>query len=91
MKNLAEVLSSQGKNEEAEEMHGRALALREMMLRKEYPSTPTSMNNLAEVLSSQDKYEEAEEIHRQALTLREMMLEKEYPNTQKRNEGTESE
>ena len=37
MKNLAEVLSSQGKYEEAEEMHEQALALTETVLRKEQP------------------------------------------------------
>ncbi len=47
MNNLAEVLSSQGKYKEAEEMHGQALALRERVLGKEHPDTLLSMNNLA--------------------------------------------
>lgn len=38
MTNLAEVLSSQGKYEEAEKMHRQALALRETMLGEEHPN-----------------------------------------------------
>ena len=48
--------SSQGKYDEAEEVHGQVLALYETVLGKEHPDTLTSMNNLAEVLSSQGKY-----------------------------------
>ena len=50
--NLAEVLSSQGNYEEAEQIHRQALALRERVLGKEDPDTLTSKNNLAEVLRS---------------------------------------
>ena len=64
MNNLAEVLDSQGKYEEAEEMHQQALELREKVLGHEHPATLTSMNNLAGCSSSQGKYEEAEEMHR---------------------------
>ena len=55
--NIADVLSRQGKYEEAERMHRQALALRERVLGKEHPDTLTSMNNLASVLSRQGKYE----------------------------------
>jgi tetratricopeptide (TPR) repeat protein len=44
--NLALVLSSQGKYDEAERIHRQALALRETVLGKEHPNTLTSMNNL---------------------------------------------
>lgn len=40
-----------------------ARRLRETVLGKEYPSTPTSTNNPAAALRGQDKYEEAEEMH----------------------------
>ena len=50
MNNLALVLRIQGKYEEAEEMHRRALELKEKVLGPEHPSTLTSMNNLAVVL-----------------------------------------
>lgn len=65
MKNLASVLSSQGKYEEAEHLHRQALALMGRVLGKKHPSTLTSMNNLALVLSSQGNYEEVEWIRRQ--------------------------
>jgi len=41
-------------------MNRRALEGREKALRKEHPSTLTSVNNLAFVLQGQGKYEEAE-------------------------------
>jgi tetratricopeptide (TPR) repeat protein len=52
-----------GRYEEAEEMHGQALRLQEMVLGKEHPSTLRSMNNLAGVLRDQGNYEDAEEIY----------------------------
>ena len=69
--NLAEVLSSQGKYKEIEEIYRQVLALWETMLSKKHPSTLTSINNLAEVLSSQGKYDETEEIYLQMLALKE--------------------
>ena len=69
MNNLAEVLGSQGKYEEAERINRQTLALRESVLGKENPDTLTSMNNLAKVLRNLSKYEEAKEIHRQTLAL----------------------
>ncbi len=72
--NLAAVLSSQGKNDKAEEMYRQALMLKETMLGKKHPSTLTSMGNLAEVLSRQGKYEEAVEMHGRALTLAERLF-----------------
>jgi tetratricopeptide (TPR) repeat protein len=74
MGDLAEVLSYQGKYEQAEEMHRQELGLRETVLGKEHPDTLTSMNNLAAVLINQGKYEQAEEMYRQILRLA-----KEYP------------
>jgi hypothetical protein len=56
MNNLANVLSDQGKYEQAEEMHRQTLGLRETVLGKEHPFTLISMNNLVTVLSHQDKY-----------------------------------
>ena len=62
MSNLAGVLQSQGKYDEAEMMHRQALALRETVLGKKHPDTLTSMNNLARMLESQGKYDEAKAI-----------------------------
>ena len=55
MNNVVSVLSSQGRYEEAEEIHRQVLALSEMVLGKEHPDTLGSMNNLALVLSSRGK------------------------------------
>jgi Tfp pilus assembly protein PilF len=65
--NLGRVLSSQGKYEEAEAMHRRALEAREKVLGGEHPDTLSSVGNLGRVLSRQGKYEEAEAMHRRAL------------------------
>ncbi|KAI1445141.1 Tetratricopeptide repeat-domain-containing protein [Annulohypoxylon stygium] len=81
MNNLALVLDSQGKYEEAEQMHRQTLELSERVLGKENPDTLDSMNNLALVLDSQGKYEEAEQMHRQTLELRERVLGRENPST----------
>ena len=59
MNNLALVLDSQGKYEEAELMNRQTLALEEKVFEHEYPVTLTNMNNSAEVLRGQEKYEEA--------------------------------
>jgi hypothetical protein len=47
------VLSDQGKNEEAEEMYRQALRLSETVLGKEHPPTVMSIYNLAYMLSTQ--------------------------------------
>jgi tetratricopeptide (TPR) repeat protein len=81
MNNLASLLQSQGKSDEAEPMYRQALALREKVLGKEHPDTLTSMNNLAGLLEGQGKYDEAEPIYRQTLALMEKVLGKEHPDT----------
>jgi tetratricopeptide (TPR) repeat protein len=77
----ATVLSSQGRHEEAEQMHRQTLELKEKVLGHEHPSTLTSMNNLALALSAQGRYEEAEQMHRQTLELKEKVLGHEHPGT----------
>jgi Tetratricopeptide repeat len=62
------VLKSQGKYDEAEAMHRRALELRQTVLGKEHPGTLTSMNNLALVLESQGKYYDASTLCQQAFS-----------------------
>jgi hypothetical protein len=52
MNNLALVLNSQGKYDEAEAMYWQTLQLKERVLGMEHPSTLDSMNNLALVLNS---------------------------------------
>jgi hypothetical protein len=53
MNNLALVLQTQGKYDEAEKLHRRTLELEEKVLRREHPSTLQSMNNIALVLDKQ--------------------------------------
>ena len=48
--NLAGVLSSQGKYEEAEEMHRQALTLKKRVLEKKHPDTLTSVYYLTYLL-----------------------------------------
>jgi tetratricopeptide (TPR) repeat protein len=81
MSNLAQMLSSQGKYEEAEAMNRQTLVLSEKALGPEHPSTLTSMGNWAGVLSSQGKYKEAEAMNRQTLARREKVLGPEHPDT----------
>jgi tetratricopeptide (TPR) repeat protein len=64
MNNLASLLESQGKYDEAEPLHRQTLALRKKILGPEHPSTLISINNLALLLESQGKYDEAELLYR---------------------------
>ncbi|RYP64947.1 hypothetical protein DL770_009102 [Monosporascus sp. CRB-9-2] len=69
MNNLAHVLDSQGKYDEAEQMHRQALALKEEVLGREHPSTLTSINNLAKTLRYQGKKDEAEQVSRSTISV----------------------
>jgi Tfp pilus assembly protein PilF len=75
------VLGRQGKYEETEVMHRRALEASEKVLGPEHPDTLASVNNLGRVLGRQGKYEEAEVMHRRALEAREKVLGPEHPDT----------
>ena len=81
LNNLGLILDYQGRYRNAEELHRRALAIREKALGPEHPDTAGSYNNLAEVLRAQARYGEAEALHRHALTIREKMLGPEHPDT----------
>jgi hypothetical protein len=65
MNNLAGVLRSQDKYEEAEEVLRQARGLNGTALDKEHPNTLTSTNNLVLVLSDRSEYGQAEEMHLQ--------------------------
>ncbi|RYP53741.1 hypothetical protein DL768_001341 [Monosporascus sp. mg162] len=92
--NLALILRSQRKYQEAEMMYRQALALREKMLGEiqrggdDAPASTgtqgksaSSMNNLALVLDGQGKRDIAEKMHRQTLEIREKTLGPEHPDT----------
>jgi hypothetical protein len=61
------VLKEQGKYEEVEATHRRALEGREKVLGPKHPYTNASVSRLGFMLESQGKYEEAEAIHRRTL------------------------
>jgi tetratricopeptide (TPR) repeat protein len=76
---LANVLQRQGKYDEAEVEHRRALALRESTLGLDHLDVAITRNNLANVLQRQGRYDEAEVEHRRALALRERILGSDHP------------
>ena len=78
---LASVLGDQGKYEEAENMHRRALKGKEKVLGIEHPNTLNTVNNLAMIFQDQGKYEAAEKMHRRALKGSEKVLGIEHPST----------
>ena len=77
--NLGSVLKGQGKYDEAEAMHRRALEGMEKV--PEHPDTLISINNLGLVLKGQGKHDEAEAMHRRALKASEKVLGPEHPDT----------
>jgi tetratricopeptide (TPR) repeat protein len=66
MNNLALVLDSQGKYEEAEAMHRQTLAMREKVLGCEHLNTLTSVYCLAYLLAKQRMFEESLDLYRRA-------------------------
>ncbi|CUS11370.1 unnamed protein product, partial [Tuber aestivum] len=56
LNNLAITLQTQGKYDESEALHRRALQRRRKVLGSDHPHTPSSLHNLAAVLGDQGKY-----------------------------------
>jgi len=83
---LGSVLESQGKYEEAEVMHRRALKRYEKVLGAEHPDTLTSVSNLASTFWSQKRLKEAEKLELQVMVKACIQLQKRilgpYPNTE---------
>lgn len=71
---MASGLVSQGKYEEAEKLHQRALGARESIPENEHPDTLGNVNNLEVVLYSQGKYGAAEKSQRRVLIAIEKIL-----------------
>ena len=67
MSNLAVNLDAQGKFREGEELHRKALKVRQRNCASEHPSTLVTMNNLAVNLGSQKRLAEAEKLLQQIL------------------------
>jgi tetratricopeptide (TPR) repeat protein len=84
--NLANVLTAQGKYDEAEPLYQQSLAIRHKVCAihlvassrdysckvfgEEHLDVAESLNSLAELLRAQGKYDEAESLHRQSLAIR---------------------
>jgi tetratricopeptide (TPR) repeat protein len=67
-------LARRGDFSAAEQLHVRALAIRETGLGLEHPDVALSLNNLANVYWEQGRYDEAEQLHKRALAIREQAL-----------------
>ena len=78
---LGNLLTSQGKYEEAEILQRQALEGRQQTLGPDHPDTLISLGNLAGCLNDQGKYEEAEALHRQALEVEQQALGSDHPST----------
>jgi tetratricopeptide (TPR) repeat protein len=68
LSNLGIVLTSQGKLEEAEAMHRRALDGYEKVLGSEHPDTLSSVDHLAYFLRKQHRYEDALALYKRAIS-----------------------
>ncbi|MEM9458849.1 MAG: serine/threonine-protein kinase [Myxococcota bacterium] len=78
--NVANILCTQGKHEEAEDEQYRALALLEKALGPGHPRVADSRNTLAIILYEQGKYEQAELEQRRALASLEEALGPKHPH-----------
>jgi tetratricopeptide (TPR) repeat protein len=83
MNNLADLWGNQGKYEQAEGMHRRALGLRETVLGKKHPYTLSSMADLAHIWKSQGRDQEAIALMGRAKRLQEKVLGIHHPHTMK--------
>jgi len=67
--NLAVLHQRQGRINEAEPLHGRALKLREKILGQEHPDVAQSLNNLATVYLEQRRYAQAIPLYERAIAI----------------------
>ena len=81
MNNLAGLLESQGKYDEAEPMYYQTLALREKVLGKEHPSTITSVYCSAYLFHRKKQYHDASTLYKRACTSYEKILGLNHPTT----------
>jgi ankyrin repeat protein len=81
LSNLGLTLSNQGKHEEAEAMHRRALNVRQKVLGPEHLDTLTSVRSVGFELEKQERYKEAEEMCRRARDITDKTLGSEHPAT----------
>ena len=81
MNNLAVLLNTQGRSEEAESLYRQSLAIKKKVLGEDHPSYLSSLNNMARVLEAQGKLSQAEAMLRQALKEKLRVLKEDHPAT----------
>ncbi|KAG8854496.1 hypothetical protein FRB91_003453, partial [Serendipita sp. 411] len=81
MYNLAWILLSCGRLEEAERMQREVLALQNEILGQHHPNTIAAMHDLASTLKSRGQLEEAERMQREVLALWNEILGQHHPHT----------
>jgi tetratricopeptide (TPR) repeat protein len=74
LNNLALAFMSEGKHDQAEALHKRALATREKAFGPEDPDVAPSLRNLASLYIDQGRYAEAEPLYRRSLAIREKVF-----------------
>jgi len=79
--NLGGAMYEQGRYDEALENLRKALAIYELTLPEDHPSTAASYNNIGLVYDAQGAYDEALECLRKALAIRERTLGENHPDT----------
>ncbi|KAJ5663382.1 hypothetical protein N7507_004113 [Penicillium longicatenatum] len=79
--NLAITYHAQGRYEDAELIHIKALELGQKVLSQEHPDTIWNMARLATTYHAQGRYDEAQLIHFKVLKLRQKVLGQEHPET----------
>ena len=80
LNSLAETHRAQGRFEEAETFHKRALSIREKALGPGHAATAQSLNNLAAIYKAQRRYAEAIPLLKRALEINEKLLGRDHPD-----------
>ncbi len=80
LQNLAAVLKSQCRYDEAANLALRSLSIREKALGRDHPDVAALLNNLANIYVLQKKFADGEPLYKRALTLQERALGSEHPN-----------
>jgi tetratricopeptide (TPR) repeat protein len=77
--NLVYALSAIGRNDEAEPLVRREVAMKRQVYGENHPETAMSLNNLAYILESQRRYDDAEGAYRAALAINRKLLGENHP------------
>lgn len=75
---LGETYHALGRYQESEDMHLRALALRERLFGIEHPLVASSKNGIALALRDQGRLDQAEELYRASLAMQQRLLSEEH-------------